>query len=593
MRSRPATVGRRVGLAVLASVTACAVMVGVLAPPERCPSVTVASLRSAAGESVEWFVRNQHRDGTWLYLYDADTAMVSADYNVVRHSGAIMGLYQAAVAGLPDALTSADRGLTWLQDRLLERDDWVAVSNRGDTAVGASALLLAGLVDRRATTGDARYDDLMQRLGRFLVAQTEPSGAVLARYDITTGAPRPGEYSKYYTGETYWALTRLHRVFPDDGWGDVADRVGHYLANRRDDIEGAWPPIPDHWAAYGLAETVAFDDRDAEQPLLNDEIAYARRQAQLFGGQVLWVSQRFGPWGALVRGPQVPRGGGYGVVGEALTGLWLVAGADSRLADLRAQIGERAVCIAGLAVLAQETADKAQGFAQPGRVEGAWFRDGETRMDDQQHALAALLRTIPIVDAADTDDGTRSAPSVWLWVAALLAAVNPARTAFGVPRRGDTRTTSGLAALGGLAGASVVLAVALVSGPLLDAVNVSDPALRIAAGMVGAVVGAAQLVRLPPSAEPALPSRRAALVPVAIPLVVGPGLLTLAISANADRGYWPVAGALAGGVGLLTLATLAPTDGPGGRVLAWAGRLTAAGLLLVSVLLVVAGILDV
>jgi small neutral amino acid transporter SnatA (MarC family) len=82
-------------------------------------------------------------------------------------------------------------------------------------------------------------------------------------------------------------------------------------------------------------------------------------------------------------------------------------------------------------------------------------------------------------------------------------------------------------------------------------------------------------------------------VPVAIPLVVGPGLLTLAISANADRGYWPVAGALACGVGLLTLATLAPTDGPGGRVLAWAGRLTAAGLLLVSVLLVVAGILDV
>ena len=35
----------------------------------------------------------------------------------------------------------------------------------------------------------------------------------------------------------------------------------------------------------------------------------------------------------------------------------------------------------------------------PERVEGAWFRDGETRMDDQQHALAALLRTQAIVRA--------------------------------------------------------------------------------------------------------------------------------------------------------------------------------------------------
>ena len=36
----------------------------------------------------------------------------------------------------------------------------------------------------------------------------------------------------------------------------------------------------------------------------------------LFGSQVRWVSQRFGPWGVVVRGPHVPRGGGYGVRGR-------------------------------------------------------------------------------------------------------------------------------------------------------------------------------------------------------------------------------------------------------------------------------------
>ena len=90
--------------------------------------------------------------------------------------------------------------------------------------------------------------------------------------------------SKYYTGEAYWALARLHLLFPDDGFGAVADRIGNYLATQRDDVEGHWPPIPDHWVAYGLSETVTFPERDDRQPLTDAELDYARRQAGLFGG---------------------------------------------------------------------------------------------------------------------------------------------------------------------------------------------------------------------------------------------------------------------------------------------------------------------
>ncbi len=588
------TIGRRLGLTIVAVSVTFVVMFGALAPPEHCPPVTVAALRTSATDSVEWFVRNQSTDGTWLYFYDVDTGTAGGDYNVVRHAGVAMGLYQAAKAGIPGSLDSADRGLAWAQDQLIEGDGWAAISFRGETPVGASALLVAGLVERRSATGDRQYDDLMQRLGRFLVAQTEPSGAVLGYYDEATAGPVPGEYSKYYTGEAYWALARLHRVFPDGGWGEVSDRVGGYLASQRDENEGYWPPVPDHWAAYGLAETTAFPERAAEQPLTDSEITYARRQAQLFGGQVLWVSQRSGPWGALVRGPMEPRGGGYGVIGEALTGLWVVAEAEPGLADLRTPIAERAGCIAGLAMRAQSTVTDAANDAAPDRVSGAWFRDGETRMDDQQHALAALLRTMPIVEAGSFDTGgSRSAPSGWLWIVALLAALNPARAAFGVPRAGGRRRAAGVAALGGVGGAVIVLAIALLSGPLVNALDVSDPALRIAAGVVGALVGAIQLVRRPPAADPALPGLRAAIVPVAIPLVISPALLALSVSAHADHGGLLVTGALTVGVGLLVACTLVTHEGPAGRVLVWAARVTAAALLATSVLLVVAGILDV
>jgi small neutral amino acid transporter SnatA (MarC family) len=597
--SGPRPVGRAwragVGLALLLAVTFV-----VVAPPERCPSVSAGELQRSAQAAVDWFLRNQEADGAWLYLYDAEDDWTAPEYNEVRHAGVTMALYQAAAAGLPGALHSADRGAEWALERLLERDGRAALAYRGRVATGATALLVAGLATRREATGDTHYDDVLRRLGRFLLAQTEPSGAVLAEYDPVLGAPVPGEYSKYYTGEAYWSLALLHRAFPSAGWGEAADRIGAYLATSRDDVEGHWPPIPDHWAAYGMAETAGFPER-RRPPLTDGELRYARRQAELFGAQARWLSQRLGPWGGLVRGGYVARGGWYGVIDEALTGWWLTAQEEPRLADLQAPVAERATCIAGLAVRAQSDGEDAAAAARPERVEGAWFRDGETRMDDQQHALSGLLRTIPIVQAgAGSSPGSSStpgddAPSGWLWAAALVLALNPARAAFGVPRAGRSpRTVACAAAVGGVSGGLAVCAAAAAAGPLLEALDVSEPSFRLAAGIIAAGAGAADLLRRPPPPEPALAGWRAALVPVTIPIVARPALVVLALGAGADRDLLVSVGAMAIGIAtLIALVAAWPTEGPGGRVLRWAGRLLAAMLVACGVILAIDGLLDV
>lgn len=579
---------RRIALAVAGITAAIAAAFGVLAPPEDCPSVTVPALQESAAQTVDWFARNQNADGTWLYLYQADTATVPVDYNVVRHMGVQMSLYQAASAGVSGALETADRGLEWSLDRIVPYGDVAAVSYRGQTAVGTAALLVAGLVERRELTGEQTHDEVLRELGAFLAAQTEPTGAVLAYYDAASGSPVAGEYSKYYTGEAYWALARLHLTFPDEGWGQTTDLVGAYLAGERDNAEGHWL-LPDHWAAYGLSETILFAER-GDSPLTGDELAYARRQAGLFGNQVRWVSQQAGPWGEVVRGSRELRGGGYGVIGEALTGLWRVASAEPRLADVRSEAAERAMCIAGLAARAQADAGEAAAFAEPDRVQGAWFRAGETRMDDQQHALSALLRTIPIVEAEESPG--LDAPPAWMWLVALVAAINPARLALGLPRTsGAPPAVARVAALGGLVAGGVVLAVAALSGPLLDALGVSESAMRIAAGVIGGVAGLVAVVRRAPAASPSLPGWRAALVPVAVPFVLSPALLMLGLSAGADRGVLLVGSGLVIGVGaLLALAAFVGPDGVSGRVLMWAGRLTAAVLVAASVLLVIDGL---
>jgi small neutral amino acid transporter SnatA (MarC family) len=593
---RPVTRVWRTGL-ILALVLAVTFVV--VAPPERCPSVTAGELRRSAQAAVDWFVRNQHADGAWLYIYDADDDSVPPEYNEVRHAGVTMALYQAAAAGLPGALRSADRGAEWALERLLERGGRAALAYQGRVATGATALLAAGLATRREATGDTRYDGVLSRLGRFLLGQTEPSGAVLAEYDLVRGAPVPGEYSKYYTGEAYWGLALLHRAFPSAGWGEAADRIGAYLATSRDEVEGHWPPIPDHWAAYGMAETAEFPER-RRPPLTDDELRYTRRQAELFGAQARWLSQRLGPWGGLVRGSYVARGGWYGVIDEALTGWWLTAEADPRLADLQAPVAERATCIAGLAVSAQSDGEDAAA-ARPGRVEGAWFRDGETRMDDQQHALSGLLRTIPIVRAnGSSSAGTSSnpgddAPSGWFWAAVLVLALNPARATFGVPHAGRSgRAVVEVAALGGTIGGLAVCAAAAAGGPLLEALDVSEPSFRLAAGIVAAVAGGADLLRRPPPPEPALAGWRSALVPVAVPMVVRPALVVLALGAGADKGVLVSVGAMAVGIAALIAPAAAwPIEGPGGRVLRWAARLLAAMLVACGVILAVDGLLDV
>ena len=207
-------------------------------------------------------------------------------------------------------------------------------------------------------------------------------------------------------------------------------------------------------------------------------------------------------------------------------------------------------------------------------------------MDDQQHAISALLRTTAIVEAP-TERGIDT-PSMWLWGIALLATLNPLWVALGVPRgpRRSQRATT--AAVGGAIGALVVLVGAALSGPILDALDVSEPALRLAVAIVAAVAGLIRLARRSPPTDGATGWLGGALVPVAVPLVAAPALIMLGLSAGADLGVLFVAGCLAIGVGLATAAVAGvPDEGPWPTATRWAQRVITAVAVVACVLLVI------
>ena len=361
--------------------------------PEVCPSVSTDSAQAAARESAAWIERAQLADGTYVYEYDRSDDTELGGYNVVRHAGVTMSLYQLAASGELSVLPTADRGLQFMVDHLYRHGDWAGFADPvgGDVQLGASALMLAGLMQRRLATNDSKYDQLSREVGRSLLALQLPDGAFLARWDRLANEPDSSQRSKYATGEALWALALLHRVFPGEGWDGPARKTLDYLSTSRDVYEHQkFPPWADQWAAYGLAEMAPWGLSDIN-------ITYARRLAERFGFLIRIESQRRPNWFSTALHGRQARAAGMGTWVEGLDSLYVVATGDARMADMAPKIAERATCGAGMLVDRQVSQSGAAVSPGPDLRRGAWFTNDATRMDDQQHALSALLDAGPIV----------------------------------------------------------------------------------------------------------------------------------------------------------------------------------------------------
>jgi hypothetical protein len=86
-----------------------------------------------------------------------------------------------------------------------------------------------------------------------------------------------------------------------------------------------------------------------------------------------------------------------------MAALWRLAAQDERMADLEDDIMTRSACGAGILIRRQAPPERGHYEA------GAWFVDGLTRMDDQQHAISGLLYTADALDGRTQREPDRSA----------------------------------------------------------------------------------------------------------------------------------------------------------------------------------------
>jgi small neutral amino acid transporter SnatA (MarC family) len=180
--------------------------------------------------------------------------------------------------------------------------------------------------------------------------------------------------------------------------------------------------------------------------------------------------------------------------------------------------------------------------------------------------------------------------SAWLVLAAYVAAVNPFRLRQALPGSGD-RADTRIVATGALIAFAVSALLVAASVNLLDGLQITPETWRIAAGVVAALAGVRVFVAPGRADEPELDGRRAAVVPVAFPLLITPEVVALvAIFGATESAAVSIGGlavALAAGVATGALRRLRPSVWTAGA------RMLAAVLILAGIALIVEGIRDV
>jgi small neutral amino acid transporter SnatA (MarC family) len=170
---------------------------------------------------------------------------------------------------------------------------------------------------------------------------------------------------------------------------------------------------------------------------------------------------------------------------------------------------------------------------------------------------------------------------------ALVTSVNPCRLRLVLP---ELRAA---VALGALIALGTGAAVAAIGDAFLDALDITPETFRLASAVVLALEGARALVLARPAREPELGGLGAAVVPVAFPLLLTPGVVMLALTAGGDDVVGWAVGALGVAYALVVLSTLIPRSTRVDALLAAGGRLLGAAEIAAGVALAVDSLHDV
>ena len=559
-----------------------------IALPEVC-GVTAQSDRDVAiSEAVTWLSTNQNPDGTFMYRYDAELDEVLGGYNWIRHAGTVLALEQARAQGFEASVTPSELAIQAALDQSvsvsINGKPVMGLSDGPVVSTGGTALFALALLERRDTTGLTNHDDDIRAMLRFLVASLKDraDGSSIVRASANSKARfTSDEVALFATSQVLFVLARAERIFPHEQWGSHSHQILLYLTTYKANEEGFVPDMADHWAAYAMSEMMTW----ADVPTFSDtEIAWAKKQMGLSSVMIRYESQITDDgFNVLLRGHSAI-GAAMGTHGEAVAGWVNFALGQSALTGQVRGLFDRLQCNSSLLVDRQITGVAARDFKSPSRVEGAWLSSGITQVDDQQHAMSALLMANNVNEKILVAGGELprrdSVPSTLLVVLLTISLVSPPRfvrtlrhlhalrSAHGLVRRGSQPH------LGYMYRFAFLFSIVILNGSrILHWLDTNVPTALIAAGVVGVLASFSAMMQR--STPPSL-----------FYVVARPELVVFGLAVSADGRWWSVIIGLV----LSSLWSRYLLKRTSDASLLWAARVCAAFSLALCIVLIVNGV---
>ena len=206
-------------------------------------------------------------NGRFVYAYLPKTDEERADYNALRHAGALYAMSELyEVSQDPELLAAIERGIDYLFNELIKpctayytQEDVLCVVEGDEVKLGGNGLALLALAKYTTVTGDAQYLPMMRSLASWIVGSQLDNGDFAHKLIYSTGA-LTNFRSSYYTGEALFGLLRFYAIDNDPRWLDAADKGARFLILVRDaDVPTSSLPH-DHWFLYALNEVYRFNN---------------------------------------------------------------------------------------------------------------------------------------------------------------------------------------------------------------------------------------------------------------------------------------------------------------------------------------------
>ena len=171
----------------------------------------------------------------------------------------------------------------------------------------------------------------------------------------------------------------------------------------------------------------------------------------------------------------------------------------------------------------------------------------------------------------------------------FVAVVNPLRARLGLPED-DGRARPMPLVAGAIVAFGAIVLLAWVSGPLLDALEITPEYSLTAAGVVAIAGGLFAFFFATPHDEPVPDGAASWVWPVAFPRLFSPELAMLALAIASTQGVTDVAWPTALGIGMAVVVGLMPLGDVGRGVLRWAGRILGTAVVFGGIWLIIEGI---